>query len=71
MRLPDVPLSVNEISGKAHSLGLTFVERPLAQGGQAALDAVFRSPPESTEQVIHRDNFASHEPVAPVGFPPP
>ena len=33
--------------------GEPYVERVLAQGGQPALDAAFRTPPVSTEQVLH------------------
>jgi hypothetical protein len=39
------------------------------QGGFAAVDAAFDDPPESTEQILHADKWASHEPPIDVELP--
>jgi hypothetical protein len=39
------------------------------QGGFAAVDAAFDDPPESTEQVLHADKWASREPPIDVQLP--
>ena len=70
MRLPISPPSVTEISQDAYSLGETFVARLIHGGGMAALDAAFRDPPMSTEQVLHPDRFASRDSVTYVLTPP-
>jgi hypothetical protein len=41
--------------------GASFIERLYASGGWSAVDAAFRAPPASTEQVIHTDRYASRE----------
>ena len=45
--------------------GEPYVEQVLAQGGQLALDAAFRTPPVSTEQVLHPGAGAPVIPPAP------
>ncbi len=52
-----------------YAVGLPFVEAVLAAGGQARLDAAFRDPPVTTEQVLHPDRFLAGEPARKV--PPP
>jgi len=52
-----------------YAVGLPFVEAVLAAGGQARLDAAFRHPPVSTEQVLHPDRFLAGE--APRKVPAP
>jgi hypothetical protein len=39
------------------------------QGGFAAVDAAFDNPPESTEQILHADKWASREPPIDVQLP--
>ena len=39
------------------------------QGGFAAVDAAFDNPPESTEQILHADKWASREPPIDVELP--
>jgi hypothetical protein len=53
--------------------GLSFVNALRARGGFAAVDAAFRSPPLSTEQVLHPEKYLSGEPVVavPAIAPPP
>ncbi|MBN1773047.1 MAG: hypothetical protein JXB32_17405 [Deltaproteobacteria bacterium] len=44
--------------------GVAFVREHLDRGGTTAIDALFRRPPESTEQVIHPEKYGG--PDAPV-----
>lgn len=44
--------------------GQAFVASLVANGGEAAVDAAFRDPPDSTAQVLHPDLYLHH--VAPV-----
>ncbi len=43
--------------------GLRFVEGLRKKGGYAAVDAVWKDPPTTTEQLLHADKLASHEPA--------
>jgi hypothetical protein len=49
--------------------GFAFVQRQRTAGGWAAVDDALRTPPASTEQILHADKFASHEPPIPVAVP--
>jgi hypothetical protein len=49
--------------------GLRFVQTLYRQGGFAAVDAAFRSPPQSTEQVLHPEKYTAQE--APISVPLP
>jgi hypothetical protein len=42
--------------------GMEFVQSLYAQGGYAAVDAAFKSPPVDTEQVLHPDLYPSDPP---------
>lgn len=45
--------------------GLTFVEALHRQQPWSKIDAVFKDPPESTEQIIHPEKYSEHEhPIA-------
>ncbi len=44
-----------------YAVGLPFVEAVVDAGGQARLDASFRKPPATTEQVLHPDRFLAGE----------
>lgn len=44
-----------------YTAGQAFVGGLVARGGFAAVDAAFRSPPDSTEQIIHPDRYASRD----------
>ncbi|MGH2463824.1 MAG: hypothetical protein ACRDGI_00015 [Candidatus Limnocylindrales bacterium] len=45
--------------------GLAWVTGMQSSGGWAAVDAAYADPPDSTEQIIHPDKWASHEaPIA-------
>ena len=41
--------------------GSQFVSRLYASGGWSAVDAVFRDPPSSTEQILHYDKYVAGE----------
>lgn len=52
--------------------GVLFVHALRRRGGWAAVDAAWRSPPETTEQLLHLDKYDAHErPVALPEPPPP
>ena len=46
--------------------GFAFVQRHRAAGGWDAVDAALRTPPASTEQILHDDKLAAREPPVPV-----
>jgi hypothetical protein len=61
----DVPLVLREELLFPYIEGLRFVQLLHRQGGFAAIDAVFRDPPASTEQIIHPEKYLAREaPVA-------
>jgi hypothetical protein len=49
--------------------GLLFVTALHASGDWAAVDAAFRRPPDSTEQILHLDKYLAHEQPSPVPVP--
>jgi hypothetical protein len=49
--------------------GMAFVHALRRQGGWAAVDAVWRDPPESTEQVLHLDKLAQREAPEAIAVP--
>jgi hypothetical protein len=49
--------------------GLVFVSSRIAAGGYAALDAVYADLPESTEQILHPEKYASREAPVEVKLP--
>jgi hypothetical protein len=52
-----------------YTAGQALVASIQATGGWAAVDKLYANPPASTEQVIHPDKFAAHEPPIKVDFP--
>ncbi len=52
-----------------YTAGANFVARLYASGGFAAVDAAFRQPPISTEQVIHYDKYVANEKPVAVSLP--
>jgi hypothetical protein len=57
-----VPPFVSETFLSPYLTGQAFVRALLAGGGQKALDAAFRDPPRSTEQVLHPEKYGLDEP---------
>jgi len=51
--------------------GLAFTNYLRRRGGFAAVDEAWRSPPISTEQLLHPEKFLAHEPPLVVPLPPP
>jgi hypothetical protein len=49
--------------------GFTFVRQVYQAGGTAAVDDVFRNPPDSTEQILHPDKYRAHEKPVAVSLP--
>jgi hypothetical protein len=47
--------------------GLSFVAALKQRGSWARIDEVWRTPPESTEQVLHPEKYLAHEPPVRVG----
>jgi hypothetical protein len=50
--------------------GFTFVQGLRKRGGWQEVDAAFRQPPTSTEQLLHLDKFDAREPAIAVPVPP-
>jgi len=49
--------------------GTLFVHALRRRGGWAAVDAAWREPPTTTEQILHVEKWVSHEPALAVGAP--
>ncbi len=49
--------------------GLSWVNGLQTSGGWAAVNAAYAKPPDSTEQILHPDKWASHEPPIQVTIP--
>jgi hypothetical protein len=52
-----------------YSAGLNFVGAQFRGGGWAAVDALYKAPPDTTEQILHADKYASGEKAVRVTFP--
>lgn len=46
-----------------YTQGFDFVQGLIEQGGWAAVDAAYRNPPVTTEQIIHPEKYPSDKPV--------
>jgi hypothetical protein len=67
-----VPGVVRCLLAAPYREGLGFVEALRARGGWAAVNAAWRDPPTTTEQVLHPDRYERREPaVQPPGGAPP
>src|SRR5439155_1553362 len=53
-----------------YTAGESFVMRLQASGGSSAVDAAFRRPPASTEQILHPGKWATREAPVKVTTPP-
>jgi hypothetical protein len=49
--------------------GLAFVSEHFQRGSWAAVDALFRDPPESTEQILHPEKYLAREGPVPLPLP--
>ncbi len=65
----DIPLILSQLLVFPYTEGPLLVSALLKAGGQARLDAAFRKPPTTTEQVMHPDKFLAGEAPKPVADP--
>jgi hypothetical protein len=70
-KLRDAPPYLREMLLFPYQEGQTFAMALYSDGGTAALNAAFRNPPRSTQQILHPEKFLTerHDPVA-VEVPP-
>lgn len=62
-KLADVPGFLVRAMVSPYSDGLRFVRHVKERGGWELLDQIWRSPPQSTEQVLHPEKYFAREPV--------
>lgn len=67
--LDRAPLVLREELLFPYQAGLRFVQVLERQGGFAAVDAAFRDPPQSTEQILHPEKYRAREAPVPVALP--
>jgi hypothetical protein len=60
---PAIPPFVQELQDFPYEAGLSFVQALVDRGGERAVDAAFRNPPVSTEQILHPDAYPADRPV--------
>jgi hypothetical protein len=66
---PKVPRVVLELIGFPYAIGPTFVNAVVSHGGIKALNAAYRSPPKSSEQLVEPDLFFAHQNPVHVAVP--
>jgi hypothetical protein len=66
------PILVRELTFP-YEEGAAFVSELYNEGGWAAVDAAYAAPPQTSEQILHPEKYASSEPAIPVelGDAPP
>lgn len=67
--LRKAPPFVRETAFFPYQDGLAFVTMVLAAGGYAAVDAAFKDPPDSTEQILHPEKYIAREAPVKVTLP--
>ena len=68
--LQRAPMFLRETALFPYQDGLAFVSRLTASGGgYAAVDAAYRDPPDSTEQILHPDKYLTREDPIEVSIP--
>ena len=73
MPTPDVPGAppvVRDQLVRPYFVGRDFVSAIVARSGWEGVAAAWKEPPQSTEQVLHIEKFASREPPRPVDLAP-
>ncbi|HEY1330571.1 MAG TPA: hypothetical protein VGH10_03755 [Actinomycetota bacterium] len=58
-----IPSFVLSLQSFPYTAGLSFVRALEQRGGESAVDAAFRSPPLSTEQILHPSRYPSDRPI--------
>ena len=66
---PHVPRIVLELIGFPYAIGPTFVDAVVAHGGIHALNAAYRHPPTSSEQLVAPDRYFAHDNPVHVAVP--
>lgn len=61
--------TLSMLSGFPYQVGSLFVEDIFSAGGQAQVDRAFKSPPTTTEQVLHTERFLDREDAVKVTSP--
>lgn len=64
------PRAIREELTFPYEAGLTFVQALYGEGGWEAINAAFRDPPASTEQILHPEKYRSREQPIRVTLPP-
>jgi hypothetical protein len=64
------PRAIREELTFPYEAGFAFVQALYERGGWEAIDAAFRDPPASTEQILHPEKFWSREAPIRVTLPP-
>jgi hypothetical protein len=67
--LLSLPAILRETLLFPYTTGLAFVTSLQSSGGWSAVDAAYARPPDSTEQLLHPEKYASHEAVLPIDVP--
>jgi hypothetical protein len=67
----DAPRALRRALLAPYVAGTRFVSALRRQGGWAAVDAAWATPPETTEQILHPEKWQAHEPADVVSDPPP
>ena len=60
---PNTPEAIVDVLAFPYSEGLVFVESLIAEGGIAALDAVYGNERLTTEQILHPDRYGVTDPI--------
>jgi hypothetical protein len=68
-QLLSAPLYVREQLLFPYSDGFNFIRQIYQTGGYAAVDDVFRDPPQSSAQILHIDKYRNHVAPVPVDLP--
>jgi hypothetical protein len=66
---PKVPNIVLQIIGFPYAAGPDFIKAVIAHGGMAALNAAYRKPPVSSEQILIPDRYFAHDVPKHVAYP--
>ena len=67
--LKKMPALLQETLQFPYSAGLSFVGAQFRTGGWDAVDALYKKPPDTTEQILHFDKYESGEKAVDVTFP--
>lgn len=66
----DIPPVLIQSLTFPYTVGPRFVHAVLGMGGQARVDQAFKTPPATSEHLLHPEKFLAGEPPAPVSEPP-